>query len=165
MSTEISYKFFESQIGSILIACQDNKICFLSFENDLNSLQRTFPKAKLKEAESNSLLKKSEEKINSFLSKKTTKIDLPLALIGTPFQTKVWNELLNIPHGETRSYSQIANDLGMPKSFRAVANAIGQNNISILIPCHRVLRKNNQLSGYRWGVERKAHLLNIENIA
>lgn len=85
-----------------------------------------------------------------------------LLVKGTPFQVKVWRALLNIPSGETATYSQIAAAIGAEHSVRAVATAIGKNPISYFIPCHRVIRKNGDIGGYRWGVEVKRKILNDE---
>ena len=82
-------------------------------------------------------------------------------LKGTEFQIAVWNEILKIPRGTTMTYSEIATSIGRPNSYRAVANACGQNNLTILVPCHRVVGKNN-LGGYKWGIERKKKLLDFE---
>jgi len=87
---------------------------------------------------------------------------LPLVLSGTPFQKEVWNYLLTIPYGETRSYKQQAEAIDKPQSFRAVANANGKNHISILIPCHRVISSDGSLAGYGGGITRKEFLLNLE---
>jgi AraC family transcriptional regulator of adaptative response/methylated-DNA-[protein]-cysteine methyltransferase len=86
-------------------------------------------------------------------------LDLPLDLRGTAFQERVWQALRDIPPGSTASYAQIAERIGAPKSFRAVAQACGANSVAVAIPCHRVVRSNGELSGYRWGVERKQQLL------
>ncbi len=88
--------------------------------------------------------------------------DLPLDAQGTPFQERVWAELRQIPAGQTRSYTQVAEALGSPKSVRAVAHACASNPIALLIPCHRVLRADGALAGYRWGLARKQALLALE---
>lgn len=89
-------------------------------------------------------------------------LDLPLDLRGTAFQERVWRALRDIPLGSTASYAQIAERIGAPKSFRAVAQACGANCLAVAIPCHRVVRSDGELSGYRWGVERKRQLLERE---
>ncbi|MGH8451504.1 methylated-DNA--[protein]-cysteine S-methyltransferase, partial [Pseudomonas sp.] len=89
-------------------------------------------------------------------------LDLPLDLRGTAFQERVWQALREIPVGATATYAQIAQRIGAPKSFRAVAQACGANSLAVVIPCHRVVRSNGELSGYRWGVERKRQLLERE---
>ena len=84
-----------------------------------------------------------------------------VSMNGTPFQTLVWEEILNIPQGKTVTYSEIAEKIGKPNAHRAVANACGQNKIAIFIPCHRVVGKGN-MGGYKWGIERKKKLLQVE---
>lgn len=102
------------------------------------------------------------KKIKDFLSSKSEHVDIPLAVPGTKFQRDVWNYLKRIPKGQTRSYSQIASSLGNKKACRAVANACRANKIALIIPCHRVIRSDKSLAGYRWGTERKRKLLSWE---
>lgn len=90
--------------------------------------------------------------------------DYQIHLVGTPFQLDVWNALITIPEGETRTYKEIAKQIGKPKSVRAVANAIGANPIAVLVPCHRVVRSDGSIGGYRWGIELKMKLLEREGI-
>jgi AraC family transcriptional regulator of adaptative response/methylated-DNA-[protein]-cysteine methyltransferase len=92
-------------------------------------------------------------------------LDLPLDIRGTAFQQRVWKELQRIPAGETASYSEVAKRIGFPNSTRAVAQACGANALAVAVPCHRVLRKNGDISGYRWGVDRKQALLVRERMA
>lgn len=87
---------------------------------------------------------------------------VPLAWVGSAFQQQVWQALLNIPYGQTCSYSDIAQAIGRPQAVRAVASACAQNQIAVLVPCHRVLRKNGDLGGFRWGLELKQALLDVE---
>ena len=89
-------------------------------------------------------------------------LNTPFFLLGTPFQNQVWEELKNIPYGETSSYSDIATAVGRPSAFRAVAQAIGANQLALIIPCHRVINANGNLGGYAGGIERKKWLLNHE---
>jgi len=89
-------------------------------------------------------------------------LDLPLDIRGTAFQQRVWQALREIPVGETVSYAEIARRVGEPKSVRAVAQACGANNLAVVIPCHRVVKNDGALSGYRWGVERKRALIEKE---
>jgi AraC family transcriptional regulator of adaptative response/methylated-DNA-[protein]-cysteine methyltransferase len=91
-------------------------------------------------------------------------IDVPLDLRGTPFQQQVWRELRRIPAGQTATYAQIAERIGRPEAVRAVASAIGANPVAVVVPCHRVVRSDGSLSGYRWGVERKRALLARERV-
>ncbi|EOT44908.1 methylated-DNA--[protein]-cysteine S-methyltransferase [Enterococcus columbae] len=98
------------------------------------------------------------------LSHEKNSFDYPLDLRGTAFQQRVWQELQKIPFGQTLSYSQIAQNLGKPTAFRAVANAIGKNPIFFIIPCHRVIGKNGQLTGFGWGLPLKAQILQYEQM-
>lgn len=87
-----------------------------------------------------------------------------IILIGTPFQIKVWQAALQIPAGTTKTYQDLAQTIGHPKAHRAVATALARNNIAYFIPCHRIIRKDGQLGGYKWGIEKKLSLLNAEKI-
>lgn len=101
--------------------------------------------------------------LSEYFDKKRTTFEIPLQLIGTPFQIKVWKELLNIPYGKTISYKEQAIKIENEKAFRAVANANGQNMISIIVPCHRVISNNGNIGGYTGGLEKKEFLLKLEN--
>jgi AraC family transcriptional regulator of adaptative response/methylated-DNA-[protein]-cysteine methyltransferase len=102
------------------------------------------------------------EKTLRHLEDPRTTLDLPLDLTGSVFQRRVWDALRQIPVGETASYLDIARQLGQPTAFRAVANACGANPLAVIVPCHRVLRQDGSLGGYRWGLERKRQLLDRE---
>ena len=102
------------------------------------------------------------EPLLASLSGEKTTIDLPLDVRATAFQQKVWETLQRIPRGETRSYTEIAREIGDPKAVRAVARACASNPVALAVPCHRVVRSDGDLAGYRWGVERKKKLLEAE---
>src|SRR6476646_10536588 len=102
--------------------------------------------------------------IKQLLNGSKTPLNIPLDLRGTAFQQMVWKELRRIPAGETRSYAEVARTIGRPKAVRAVANACASNPAALVVPCHRVVQKNGSLAGYRWGVKRKAALLEKEAI-
>ena len=104
-------------------------------------------------------------KVIGFIEAPGIGLDLPLDVRGTAFQQRVWKELQRIPAGKTTSYSEVAKRIGFPKSARAVAQACGANTIAVAVPCHRVLRNNGDISGYRWGVDRKQALLARERMA
>ena len=110
----------------------------------------------------NEIFKALKIQLNEYFEKKRTTFEIPLQLIGSPFQVKCWKELLNIPYGKTISYKEQAIKIGNEKAFRAVANANGQNMIDIIVPCHRVIANNGKLSGYTGGVEKKEFLLKLE---
>ena len=103
-----------------------------------------------------------ENELKKYFDGKLTQFKTPLHLLGSPFQNKVWNALLKIPHGETRSYLDIAKSIKKPTAFRAVALANGANKMSIVIPCHRVINNNGNLGGYSGGISRKEWLINHE---
>lgn len=124
----------------------DGKVCALTLKTVAS------PQIILKRFQKHILIKKPLE-LESIL---------PCLLVGTPLQQEVWTALLDVPKGQTWSYQQLATHLGRPKAVRAVANAVGANPISPLIPCHRILRSNNQLGGYFWGIDEKIRLLQEE---
>ena len=103
-----------------------------------------------------------KEQLNEYFNNSRSSFDLPLFLSGTTFQNKVWNALINIPYGETRSYKEIAIKIGSPKAYRAVGMACNRNPIAIVVACHRVLGTNNKLVGYAGGIDKKDFLLNLE---
>ena len=126
----------------------------------MRDLQDQFPKANLIGGESG--YEDMVAKIVGLIEKPGVGLDLPLDIRGTAFQQRVWKALQQIPVGSTASYADIAKSIGMPKAVRAVAHACGANSLAVAIPCHRVIRNDGALSGYRWGVERKQALLDRE---
>ena len=116
-------------------------------------------------ADADSEFEKLVAKVIGFIEAPQIGLDLPLDVRGTAFQRRVWKELQRIPAGKTASYSEIAKRICFPKSARAVAQACGANTLAVAIPCHRVVRNNGDLSGYRWGVDRKQALLAKERKA
>jgi len=103
-------------------------------------------------------------KVLDQLNGHSVRVDLPLDIRATAFQWRVWEELRRIPLGQTRSYQEIAEAIGKPKAVRAVARACAGNHVALVIPCHRVIREDAQLGGYRWGLERKRKLLETEDL-
>ena len=164
---EIRFVIKESSLGKVIIGFTDKGVCFLTFGESEDELLK-----ELKESFKNFIIKKenhnSIEIINHVLKKienpSLLDIKIPLDIYGTDFQKKVWDELLKIPSGSVSSYSQIAQNIGKPKAVRAVANACGANKIAVLIPCHRVIRKDGRLGGYSSGIERKIKLLERESL-
>lgn len=164
----ISYASGMTPLGRILIAATDRGICFIQFADSakklLTLLEEEFPKATL-----TPIKKKNEtqfkhwlQALNDYLAGTLIKLDLPLDVQGTAFQLSVWKYLQKIPRGQVLSYSELAVKLGQPRAVRAVASACAKNKIAVVIPCHRVLRGTGELAGYRWGLERKKKLLEIE---
>src|SRR5262249_34664769 len=107
-------------------------------------------------------LRPAAEQVQKLLQGSTGASQIPLDIQGTAFQQMVWTALRGIPRGETRSYAEIAKSIGKPKAVRAVASACASNPVAVVVPCHRVIQKNGSLAGYRWGVKRKAALLESE---
>lgn len=122
-----------------------------------------FPQAQISETKAPD--HRIEEQLQRYFAGEPIAFDLPFDFIGTPFQQTVWRVLVEIPYGQTISYSALAQKVGRPTAIRAVANAVGRNPLMILVPCHRVLGKNGRLTGYRGGLPTKQHLLDIEGIA
>ncbi len=162
---DIRFALGECSLGAILVACSERGVCAVYLGDDpdllLRELQDTFAQANLIGADRE--FEKLVAKIIGFVEAPAIGIDLPLDIRGTVFQQRVWHALMKIPVGETASYSDIATIIGSPKAVRAVASACAANNIAVAIPCHRVVKKDGKLSGYRWGVERKQKLLEHES--
>jgi AraC family transcriptional regulator, regulatory protein of adaptative response / methylated-DNA-[protein]-cysteine methyltransferase len=161
-STVIQYSVSDSSLGSVLVASSDKGICAVLLGASpavlKQDLQKRFPDAQLMGTAATGL----HEKVVEFVDTPSARFDVPLDARGTDFQRKVWQALRDIPAGATASYLDIANRIGSPRSVRAVAQACAANPIAIAIPCHRVVRSDGGLSGYRWGIERKRVLLTRE---
>ncbi|WP_064720167.1 bifunctional DNA-binding transcriptional regulator/O6-methylguanine-DNA methyltransferase Ada [Proteus hauseri] len=151
-------------LGNILVAQSEKGICAITLGDDADNLlvdlQKQFPHAELIGA--NKEFEQIVAQVVGFIEFPLQSLSLPLDIQGTIFQQKVWKALMEIPFGYTVTYQDIANKIGSPKAYRAVANACGANKLAVAIPCHRVVRQNGELSGYRWGIERKAKLLQNE---
>lgn len=166
-NTEIRFAVGECSLGSILVATSPRGVCAILMGADPNALVRDlqdrFPQARLigGDAEFERLV----AKVVGFVEAPQVGLDLPLDVRGTAFQQRVWRALQQIPVGTTASYADIAERIGSPKSVRAVAQACGANALAVAIPCHRVVRSDGGVSGYRWGVERKRALLERESQA
>ncbi|WP_241609270.1 bifunctional DNA-binding transcriptional regulator/O6-methylguanine-DNA methyltransferase Ada [Rosenbergiella australiborealis] len=162
---EIYFAVGECFMGSILVAQTLKGICAILIGDDpsklVNEVQDQFPNAELIGANSN--FEKTIAQVIGFIEKPNSNFTLPLDIQGTAFQERVWQALREVPPGKTVSYSDLAEKIGSPKSARAVARACASNRIAVAIPCHRVIRSDGSLSGYRWGVERKKQLLDLEN--
>jgi AraC family transcriptional regulator of adaptative response/methylated-DNA-[protein]-cysteine methyltransferase len=162
----IRYAVGEAQgLGWMIVGATERGICWLAIAESgaeaEASLKEEFPSAELI---ADGELREIVRKILDGVAGLTTTVNLPLDLRGTAFQLRVWKALQEIPAGETRTYSQLAAEMGIPASTRAVARACATNRVSVLVPCHRVIGVSGSLTGYRWGVERKRHLLNAEGV-
>lgn len=153
-----------SSLGVLLLASSAQGLCALLLGDDLETLERDlarrFPGQPTPKRDES--LMPALEQILRYLDNPLTALDLPLDLAGSVFQQRVWEALRQIPLGKTASYQEIARQLGQPNAFRAVANACGANPLAVIVPCHRVLRQDGSLGGYRWGLERKRQLLERE---
>jgi AraC family transcriptional regulator of adaptative response/methylated-DNA-[protein]-cysteine methyltransferase len=155
-----AYGFYDSPVGQCLIAETDCGVCWLSFVNH----SETAAFAELERYWGSSKLKLNNKRINilgnRIFTKQSSKNKSVIILVsGTPFQLKQWITLTELKPGETITYSELAQKSGFPKAIRAAGTAIGRNNVSFLIPCHRVVRSDGSIGHYRWGVEVKKKLL------
>ncbi|CAN5820433.1 bifunctional DNA-binding transcriptional regulator/O6-methylguanine-DNA methyltransferase Ada [soil metagenome] len=167
MGELIHFAVGDCSLGSILVASSEKGVCAILLGEDPNklvqNLQDRFPKAQLLGGAKPYELTVAQ--VIGFVEAPGLGLELPLDLRGTAFQQRVWNALTKIPAGSTTSYGEIARHIGSPKAVRAVAGACAANALAVAIPCHRVVRNDRSLSGYRWGVERKQALLQREQIA
>ena len=157
---EIGFATGECSLGTILVARTRRGVCSIllgdAVETLTRDLGRRFPTARVsRDAETDAML----EAVSRLIESPGLELYLPLDPRGTPFQLEVWQALREIPAGTTASYSEVARHIGAPASARAVAQACAANAMAVAIPCHRVVRADGSLSGYRWGVERKGELL------
>ena len=163
-NTAMRFAIGECSLGSILVAATDRGVCAILLGDDPDALARDlqdrFPHAKL--IGGDAAFEALVAKVVGFVEAPRLGLDLPLDVRGTAFQQRVWQTLRAIPAGATASYAEIARRVGAPKSVRAVAQACAANMLAVAIPCHRVVRTDGGLSGYRWGVERKRALIDRE---
>jgi methylated-DNA-[protein]-cysteine S-methyltransferase len=156
------YKLIQSPVGQLKLIASDNGLTAILWEND--NPQR-IKLGDPQENNSHPVLLDTERQLNAYFKGDLEKFSLKLDIagLGTSFQNKVWKALLSIPFGETRSYLQIAQQIGHPKAVRAVGAANGKNPLSIIAPCHRVIGSNGKLTGFAGGLEVKAFLLGLES--
>lgn len=164
IKAEIRFAIGECSLGSILAAQSDRGICAILLGDDpdklVRDLQDSFPRANLVGGDTN--FEQLVARVVGFIEAPGIGLDLPLDVRGTAFQQRVWQALREIPVGQTASYTEIARRIGSPAAVRAVAQACATNKLAVAIPCHRVVRNDGTLAGYRWGVERKRTLLEKE---
>jgi AraC family transcriptional regulator of adaptative response/methylated-DNA-[protein]-cysteine methyltransferase len=160
----VRYTIANSPLGRMLIAATDKGICSIQFADDDGQLQqglmREFPFATRRRDDA--AMAEWRVNLTRLMEGREASPSLPLDIRATAFQRRVWEALQRIPRGETRSYSAVAKKIGMPKAMRAVARACATNPVAVAIPCHRVVREDGNLGGYRWGLERKERLLAME---
>ncbi len=164
----ITHVTISSPLGPLMIGATDRGLCFVQFgeseEKLLAQLQKEYPAAEVEPMRNPHPpeFHKWVETLTRYLAGGPARLDLPLDIRGTAFQMRVWNYLQTIPVGEVQSYSEVAAGIGRPGATRAVAGACAANTVALVIPCHRVIRGNGELGGYRWGLARKRTLLDRE---
>ncbi|HEY5382679.1 MAG TPA: methylated-DNA--[protein]-cysteine S-methyltransferase [Acidobacteriaceae bacterium] len=155
----LAYKMMESPIGELKLVASDKGLVAILWKND-NPRRVRLSKAVLDER--HPVLVETELQLSEYFAGSRRAFSLSLDVRGTDFQKGVWEALLAIPFGETRSYGQLAKQLGNPRATRAVGAANGRNPVSIVVPCHRVIGSSGKLTGFAGGLEAKAHLLGLE---
>lgn len=151
-----------SPVGELTLVADDRGLAAILWENDRPDRVRL---GTLEEKADHPVLVETERQLGEYFAGERRRFDVPLSFAGTDFQKRVWAALLAIPFGETRSYGEIAGQLGAPGASRAVGAANGRNPISIIAPCHRVVGSNGKLTGFAGGLEAKAFLLDLERVA
>ncbi len=161
---QMRFAVAECSLGSTLIAATTRGVCAILMGDDpaalVKDLQRRFPRAELIGADA--AFERLVAEVVGFIEQPRAGVELALDLRGTVFQERVWQALREIPPGATASYTEVAAAIGAPRAVRAVARACGANPLAVAIPCHRVVRSDGGLSGYRWGLTRKRRLLERE---
>ncbi len=155
----LAYKKIESPVGKLTLVASDQGLVAVLWENDKPTRVRL---AQLVEKKSHSVLLEAERQLKEYFAGKRKSFSIPLDMRGTHFQRSVWEALLAIPFGETRTYGQLAQQLGNPQAARAVGAANGRNPISIIVPCHRVIGSSGKLTEFAGGLETKERLLDME---
>lgn len=166
-SVVIQFAVGECSLGSILVAATGKGVCCILLGGDpgqlIEDLERRFPRAELRGGDA--AFEQQVARVIGFVEDPRQGLDLALDVRGTAFQQRVWQALRDIPAGSTASYQELAERVGSRRAVRAVAGACAANALAVAIPCHRVIRKDGDISGYRWGVERKQALLERERVA
>jgi methylated-DNA-[protein]-cysteine S-methyltransferase len=155
----LSYKLMDSPVGKLKLVASEKGLVAVLWQNDT---PERVPLKEMTEDPKQKVLVETERQLKEYFAEKRRSFELPLDMRGTQFQKNVWEELLAIPFGETRSYVELAKKLGNPTASRAVGAANGRNPISIVVPCHRVIGASGKLTGFAGGLDVKARLLEIE---
>lgn len=164
----ISISNFKTPVGDLILGEFQEQIClcdwrFRKMRNAIDKRIQQGLNSKYQESET-PLIVNLKNQLSEYFENEREDFDIPILLIGTDFQKSVWQELVKIPFGETRSYLSLSQQVGNEKAIRAVASANGANAISILVPCHRIIGSNNELTGYAGGLNAKKNLLKLEGI-
>ena len=157
-----NYSIIETPIGSLSILADNKSLKMLKFSDSFQSVEKSLSMPKILRKK-NIILENVEKQIHEYFRKERKKFDIPLDIsLGTAFQQTVWKALINIKYGSLASYADIARNVKRPNAYRAVGNANNSNPISIIIPCHRVVGSNGNLSGYGGGIDKKKFLIDLE---
>lgn len=161
---QLRYQIFSSAMGEILVGGNSFAVTHIMHGDNRTILSARFllEQGHVGMMEDTSTIERACVAIANYLNGKSTDIDIAIAPKGTVFQRSVWQAIQKIPYGHTASYTDIARSIGAPHAFRAVAHACAENPIPLIIPCHRVIHKNGDVSGFAWGIEAKRYLLNLE---
>lgn len=165
-ATGLSLRRVESPLGRVLLVAAGGRLRGLYFEGQRDEPDpgRLPCSAECVRRDDATLLARASEQLHEYFEGRRRRFELPLDLVGTPFQREVWQALLEIPSGATRAYGEIAARIGRPSAVRAVGGAIGRNPVSIVVPCHRVIGSDGSLTGFGGGLPRKRALLGIEGV-
>jgi AraC family transcriptional regulator of adaptative response/methylated-DNA-[protein]-cysteine methyltransferase len=166
---DVRWSLVDTALGQALVATTERGICMVELGEDADALETKlraeFPRARLQRVDAgrDEFLAPRVRAVADALA--GNEVRVPLALVGTAFQKRVWDALMKIPRGQTRSYAELAASLGAPRAARAVASACAHNRVAVVVPCHRVIRGDGSLGGYRWGLDIKRGLLERESAA
>ena len=167
MSNQVHIQYYKTNYAEFIIGSFENKLCLLDFR--YRKMRKTVDdrikkglNAEYVEMD-DEVLQRTRVQLDEYFNMKRKEFDIPLLTVGTDFQKSVWKALMKLPFGTTSTYLQLAKDIGNEKAVRAVANANGANTIAIIIPCHRVIRTNGELTGYAGGLPLKKRLLTLEH--
>jgi AraC family transcriptional regulator of adaptative response/methylated-DNA-[protein]-cysteine methyltransferase len=163
MANTIRYAFGDSSLGPLMAVLSERGLAFVGFDASVSELAARFPEAEL--VEDPAALEETIGKIAALVDHPDAVVTIDLDLRGSDFECRVWNALREIPVGTTASYGDIAARLGAPRQAREVGEACAANKLAVVVPCHRVVKKDGSISGYRWGVRRKRKLLEREHSA
>ena len=160
----ITYTITPSALGNLLVAATERGVCSVMLDDSPDALEaelaQEYPRAKLHR--DGDTMREWVDALVQYLDGDPAPLDLPVDVQATAFQRRVWDALRAIPYGMTRTYAEVAEIIGAPKAVRAVGHACATNKVALIIPCHRVLRTDGTLGGYRWGLERKRALIEQE---
>ena len=163
---QINIQYYKTTYTEFILGSFEDKLCLLDFRyrkmrTTVDNRLKVGLKAKFVEQD-NEILKDTRKQLDEYFNMERKEFDLPLITVGTEFQKDVWNALMKVPYGTTSTYLQLAKDINNEKAVRAVANANGANSISLIIPCHRIIGSNGNLTGYGGGLALKKRLIKLE---